>query len=374
MTPKDYEPARCPMCNRKLIDVIYGLPGPELIEAEDRGEVILRGCVMPPNPPHYLCKRCGREYGGELNRVDFFSDVPVPEGYRVPYSPPNPSPIAPLSDTPGGAAVTGPIRAHLGSWAAGRGIALNSVSRTLALDDNLYVPLSRASYREFAEGDGAELGKPGKPGKMHSLHSSSALAVNVFEFWRGRDRAPLAAALELADEITGVRFEQKFRTGLPGTGPNLDVVLDLASGALIAIESKFLEPFGGHVPGFRWSYFADRNDGEWARGGYPACQALAQRLEWGETRYTWLHAEQLLKHILGLHRSAGKPWSLLYLYYGVDGPAGAEHTAEVAEFARVVAADGISFRAMTYQELVRGLRAAGADEEYRTWLKERYEL
>jgi hypothetical protein len=38
---------------------LYGLPGPELIEAYQKGEVELGGCVIGNNDPEWRCKECG---------------------------------------------------------------------------------------------------------------------------------------------------------------------------------------------------------------------------------------------------------------------------------------------------------------------------
>jgi hypothetical protein len=39
--------SRCPTCNAgKLIPIIYGMPGRELMEQSERGEIELGGCVV----------------------------------------------------------------------------------------------------------------------------------------------------------------------------------------------------------------------------------------------------------------------------------------------------------------------------------------
>ncbi len=244
-----------------------------------------------------------------------------------------------------------------------------------SLSDNLFAPLSAPSEEEFRNGDGDELGQPGKRGKMQALHSSSALAANVFDYWRCRDARPLATALGVPVpivKIEKIEFEQKFPTGLPGHAPNLDVVLRLSTRSLIAIESKFLEPYGAHGPGFKETYFTSE-PGLWQKAGYPQCQELAQVLHSGDPVYKWLYAEQLLKHILGLAHS-GTPWSLLYLWYEVPGEATAEHAAEAEHFGNVVSSDGIDFKVLTYQALLSNLRrhADERDRAYVDYLSQRY--
>jgi hypothetical protein len=258
------------------------------------------------------------------------------------------------------------------SWAASNDIPIDQSGYTIELADNLFMPLSEASRSEFDGGDGDELGIPGKRGKMQALHSSSALACNVFEYWRRRDATILAETLGLAADIVGIEFERKFPTGLRGNAPNLDVVLTLADGAIIAIESKFLEPYGGHASGFKPAYF-NSDPGMWARSGFVNCQNFASRLNVDESLFQWLHAEQLMKHILGLAAS-GIRWELLYLWYEAPGTEASEHAAEANRFADMVTTDGIAFRSMNYQSLFKTMQSIAGEVErgYLTYLGNRY--
>jgi hypothetical protein len=252
------------------------------------------------------------------------------------------------------------------------GIAVDELGYTFRLDDNLFTPLCSDSLDEFDASDGSELGTPDRRGKMQALHSSSALAYNVFEYWRGRDSSVLAQALKIASPITHLEYGRRFPTGLPGFPPNLDVVLTLASNALVAIECKFLEPYGDNRPaGFQPSYFM--NSGLWSQFGYNGCQKLAKRLYSGREGFQWLNAEQLLKHILGLARLT-MPWELLCLWYEVPGDAAFEHGVEADEFAELAAADGIAFRAISYQTLYEEMEsiANDADKPYLEYLGSRY--
>ncbi len=265
------------------------------------------------------------------------------------------------------------VRGQQQDWAQQRSISIDSAGYTRSLDDNLFVPLSPETLAEFADGDGSELGKLGERGKMQALHSSSAFACNVFEYWRGRDAWPLAQALSVDEGIASIGFERKFPTGLQGNAPNLDVILVAPSGRVTTIECKFLEPYGSHDARFKSKYF-ETEPGLWQAAGFPDCQALAQRLYSGEFQYRWLNAEQLLKHILGLHKGPHKQWALLYLWYEIPGAAGGEHAAEAESFASVASGDGIDFRATSYQSVFRALEASASqsDHEYLAYLGERY--
>lgn len=52
---------RCPTCRGRLVPIVWGMPGPELLSASERGEVALGGCVINLDPPFALkaCTGCG---------------------------------------------------------------------------------------------------------------------------------------------------------------------------------------------------------------------------------------------------------------------------------------------------------------------------
>ena len=64
--------SRCPACNgSKLIPIVYGLPGRELMEQSDRGEIELGGCVVTQiidldgirnNDPELHCPTCSSRF------------------------------------------------------------------------------------------------------------------------------------------------------------------------------------------------------------------------------------------------------------------------------------------------------------------------
>lgn len=59
----------CPDCCGITKPVAYGLPSDALIEAAERGDVLLGGCCPPPFGPEAQCESCGREVG---TRADGF--------------------------------------------------------------------------------------------------------------------------------------------------------------------------------------------------------------------------------------------------------------------------------------------------------------
>ena len=49
----------CPLCGAPVVPVVYGMPGTELFEQSDRGEVVLGGCVVVPRGPDRVCRGPG---------------------------------------------------------------------------------------------------------------------------------------------------------------------------------------------------------------------------------------------------------------------------------------------------------------------------
>ncbi len=61
---KPFRP-RCKYCrtNRHIVPIVYGLhPNQELLEKEQKGEIILRGIARSVDAPNWHCKACGNEF------------------------------------------------------------------------------------------------------------------------------------------------------------------------------------------------------------------------------------------------------------------------------------------------------------------------
>lgn len=52
------------------------------------------------------------------------------------------------------------------------------------LDDNLFEPLLQDIENNFTQGNGGELIGDPYPCKMQAVHPSSALSVNIFQYWK----------------------------------------------------------------------------------------------------------------------------------------------------------------------------------------------
>lgn len=47
---------KCPVCGAPGVRIVYGMPGGELFEAANRGEVVLGGCVIGGDDPDFACR------------------------------------------------------------------------------------------------------------------------------------------------------------------------------------------------------------------------------------------------------------------------------------------------------------------------------
>lgn len=60
--PVRRKPVKCPHCGAKVLRIQYGYPGPEMMEAAERGEILLGGCCISPDSPDYACPICGQAF------------------------------------------------------------------------------------------------------------------------------------------------------------------------------------------------------------------------------------------------------------------------------------------------------------------------
>ena len=262
------------------------------------------------------------------------------------------------------------------AWAGNAGLGVDERGYVSCYEENLRQPLSPRARIAFDEADGSELTNGlRRPAKMRALHSSSALAVNFFDYWSERGAAPLLSALGLHDSAEPIAFERKYSTGLEGKSPNLDVVLKLASGTTIAIESKFSEWLTPKSPKkvvFKQKYFPPDRE-LWTDVGLPACQSLAADIHAGREQYRFLDVPQLLKHSLGLATQLHRQFALCYLYFDVPGAESESHRNEIARFGDRVGVE-IQLKAATYQGIFNQLQRTldPIDSGYMEYLRRRY--
>lgn len=271
-------------------------------------------------------------------------------------------------------------------WARNNKISLIGSKRThgrpaytLKLEDNLFGPLEQSVREDFERGDGGELS--GNPSKMCAIHSSSALGVNIFQYWLKINQIPtISAACGFCSKNNNISHDIKFEQKFPideefKHSPNIDVVIkntDESKFRVFAIECKFSEAYSsqGHA-GLKQKYIKLKEIWD----GMPHLYNFAKSISPDDHKFYHLHPAQLVKHILGLTKTYGKGgYRLLYLWYDCLGHEGAKHRDEINEFAAILEKDGINFHALSYQELIIRLstQCLNSHRNYINYISSRY--
>jgi len=274
-------------------------------------------------------------------------------------------------------------------WALNRGIHLigsegirGRPAYTTDLDQNLFEPLLDSVRERFIGGNGNEIvGTSDSPAKMQAVHSSSALGVNVFQYWQRINQVSVIAAAcgfcqpgeVLSEKLV---FEDKYPVeGIHRIPPHIDVVFHNSNSSTVkryAVECKFSEAYGSHGhKGVNPAYLS--LDKVWE--DIPALHKLAKSISPDNNVNIHLDSAQLIKHILGLKSHGGiSSFKLLYLWYDVLGKEGAIHREEIESFSDIAKMDGVSFSALTYQELILTLAVECRQDHhaYIKYLTERY--
>ena len=60
--PVRRKPVKCPHCGGKVLNIQYGYPGPEMMAASERGEILLGGCIISEDSPDCACPVCGQSF------------------------------------------------------------------------------------------------------------------------------------------------------------------------------------------------------------------------------------------------------------------------------------------------------------------------
>jgi len=252
---------------------------------------------------------------------------------------------------------------------------------TQKLDDNLFEPLLPETESNFAQADGEEL--TGDPCKMQAVHSSSALGVNIFQYWKKINQVPaIAAVCGFCYRNNNISQDINFEVKYPISGkfprsPNIDVVINNSSKSrfkVFAIECKFSEAYSpGTHSGISPKYIALNKVWD----DIPNLLKLAKIIspDDNDNLFIHLHPAQLIKHILGLKEKFGKnKFRLLYLWYDTVGPESAKHHKEIEKFIKITKTDGIYFHAMSYQDLIIKLAKKYRDthRDYIDYISGRY--
>jgi hypothetical protein len=278
-----------------------------------------------------------------------------------------------------------------------------------SVSKNIFDGLHENTKEQFDKADGNELKDGRYPAKMKALFSSSALCVNLFQYFADgngkNDAKELLIACKLitheCNEQIIIEFEKKFETGI--STPNLDVVIGIGESQLIAIESKFTEPYSKHDKK-KFNFIQEkygrkklwRNAGNlFSKLGFDTESIKTIRYkEKGKekiikgwpifNKYHYLDAAQLIKHILGVTNSLknnieekNTEITLVYLWYDAFGTEGAMHREEIEDFRKTIedaTSQKIKVRHATYQEVICNLCEILGDShrDYLNYVTERY--
>ena len=270
-------------------------------------------------------------------------------------------------------------------WATNNGIDLigskgnrGFPAYTPTLEENLFEPLAKETRESICQGDGGELA--GYPCKMQAVHSSSALGVNIFQYWQSIGQPEKVAhacglCLKTTKISQAIRFEVKYPVKSNFVkAPNVDVVIENDPSAryqVYAIECKFTEAYGGRNHSGLIAKYLDLDI--W--GEIPHLHKLAISIRPDDNGTAYLHRAQLIKHILGLKKAFGKSnFRLLYLWYDTLGYEGWKHREETEKFIEVAKSDGILVHAMSYLELIVWMAAnyRASHKKYIEYITARY--
>ncbi len=284
---------------------------------------------------------------------------------------------------------------------------------TTTVEENLFKGLSQNTKKEFDDARGGELKETEKhPAKMAALFSSSALCVNVFQYFQDKGidlKLELLKACKLVrndykcDDVI-IKFECTDYPICSGkeiiATPNIDVVIitmnDNKKDKIFAIESKFTEPYNNSQHYFlNEKYYKDGPEASYWKSMKDLYKELGikkdERKEYKNKNgiqygieidifknYKYLNALQLIKHLMGVRCS----WKnkaqikLVYIFYDVCGSDGAIHCAEISKFNDFIeGATGVDFNYISYQDLIFNLTKIlpyKEHKEYIDYITERY--
>ena len=175
-------------------------------------------------------------------------------------------------------------------WARESHIEMERPDYTSKAEGNLFAPLSKECIADLGRGHGSELERRSEmtPPKFHALHSSSALVANVFDYWRHLDLSILTRGLNSPQQLVRMEIESQFLTGY-GFPANLDVALWSAEDSwVLAVESKFCEPFGPSKKGLKIGYVPVGEDSAWKKIGLDKCDRLARQIQANPEHFGYL--------------------------------------------------------------------------------------
>lgn len=272
------------------------------------------------------------------------------------------------------------VNEYLRSWAEKNSIKYYSKSEknkryyTYNIEDNLYQPLERDILDSYTSGAGKELDK-----KMRALHSSSALTVNLFQYWLKNPHfitKIIDKSFFKDNENIIVKFENKLHVkGVKGTPPHIDVTFENPdNNKIMAIEVKFTELLVKSKP-FNNSRFLSQQYNNLLKNYLPNINKFLKEINEKKFDFYFIDYLQLIKHILGLlSKTSKEKFILIYLYFALPDILEKDHLQEIELFQNYLKNDNINFKSITVQWLIEQIElySSDLDMDYLNYIKNRY--
>jgi hypothetical protein len=278
------------------------------------------------------------------------------------------------------------IKTSQKQWANERNIPLQGSAGergdkiyTMDINSNFFIPLANDSISEINSGDGNELKSiNNNPAKIQALHSSSALVVNIFEYWKqNKEYDIIAKFLGINDKnILNLEYEKQFTIfNKPKKQANLDICFEYSDNSVVAIESKYTEPYSlrNAKKTFAPKYFEEKSI--WNE--LPNLLELANMINKNETEFEYLDAVQLVKHILGLQNVINnkEKYKLIYIYFpAIEKTPEMKHEIEILALNEIMKLDKINFVYLNWLKVIEKLNRNLKDirKKYMDYIMGRY--
>jgi hypothetical protein len=225
-------------------------------------------------------------------------------------------------------------------------------------------------FNDMMQGGGGELKR-----KFNAIYSSAALCVNNFAIVKQYiEQFTLKIHEKEISNFHCAKFERQFPTGLQGTPPTLDFVIE-NDDTVIAFESKYLEILEKKETKFSESYNQKKLD-------FIKDSPLFELIQKYKGKEMFLDVAQLIKHSIGLinYGINNKKAHLVYIYWKPQNSNDVkecyrEHDGELSKFA-----DGLKdekrlhFSSMTYSEFWANYAGKDVFSTHFNKVKNRYDI
>ena len=217
--------------------------------------------------------------------------------------------------------------------------------------------------KDYLQGNGREWDN-----KIRAIHSSAALAANTFGRWM---MDPSKLKIKDLSKFCRLKLEAHCPTGLQGTPPHLDVVLE-SSTDIVGVESKFLESLTPKKPEFSDSYSLAK---------LPYCEKqwwtlLNDAKLWSPS---YFDVAQIVKHYLGLrntYKNDNRRKHLFYIYWQPSNAADFSeyrtHQKEINKAANFLRDSQVNFVSISYDQLWSDWKSDSTLREHALNLIKRY--